>query len=617
MTPRRRRRDRRRRLLADAERRRARRRRAGAPRDACSRRATSRSRPTAPSTSPTPATAAPPRGARRHDQDLRGRRRPRRARRRRARHGGLAARAARAGARRRRHALRRRGLARPRPPRSRPTAASRPRRAAAAGGLGDGGPATEAVLDLPTDVAVDEQGTLFVADALNHRVRRVDATGRDRDDRRRRRRGLRRRRRPGDGRLDRPALRPRRRRRRHRLRRPTACTTSSGASTARGASRPSPARASAARTATAAPRCRPTSPSRRTSPWRRTAPCTSPTPATRASAAPRPGLPGFTDADFSLPSEDGTEVYMFDRDGRHLRTVEALTGAVKWTFGYDGAGRLTTVTDGSATPNVTTIERDGAGKPTAIVAPGGIRTALALRPADGWLGAITAPGTPSVTLDYFAGRPAEDAHRPARPLRRVHLRRRRAAGDRPRQARQDADASTATATATGFRVTRTSHEGRETVFESETLPGGDVRTTTTEPSGAVQQHPLRPRRHDADDGGQRHDHGRRRSAPTRAGACARRSPTSIVKTTPRRPLDGGRRAPARSQLAGAGDPFDVDTLTRHVRRSTARGHTRTYDGATRTLTTETRRARARSPPASTRAGGSSSAASAPASSRRR
>ena len=66
-----------------------------------------------------------------------------------------------------------------------------------------------------------------------------------------------------------------------------------------------------------------------------------------------PGLPGFTDADFALPSEDGTEVFQFDRDGRHLRTVEALTGKVRWSFGYDGEGRLTSVSDGSPTPNVT------------------------------------------------------------------------------------------------------------------------------------------------------------------------------------------------------------------------------------------------------------------------
>ena len=42
-----------------------------------------------------------------------------------------------------------------------------------------------------------------------------------------------------------------------------------------------------------------------------------------------PGLPGFVDADFSLPSQDGTVVFLFDRTGRHLRTVDALNGRTR------------------------------------------------------------------------------------------------------------------------------------------------------------------------------------------------------------------------------------------------------------------------------------------------
>ena len=40
---------------------------------------------------------------------------------------------------------------------------------------GDGGPADHALLNFPTAVAVDRAGHLYIADTLNHRVRRVDA----------------------------------------------------------------------------------------------------------------------------------------------------------------------------------------------------------------------------------------------------------------------------------------------------------------------------------------------------------------------------------------------------------------------------------------------------------
>ena len=51
---------------------------------------------------------------------------------------------------------------------------------AGTGGLGfrgDGGPATEAWIELPTGIAVDGAGNLYFADAVNDRIRKVDSTG--------------------------------------------------------------------------------------------------------------------------------------------------------------------------------------------------------------------------------------------------------------------------------------------------------------------------------------------------------------------------------------------------------------------------------------------------------
>ena len=45
------------------------------------------------------------------------------------------------------------------------------------GSAGDGGPATEAQLNIPTDIALDASGNLYVAEAVGNRVRKIDATG--------------------------------------------------------------------------------------------------------------------------------------------------------------------------------------------------------------------------------------------------------------------------------------------------------------------------------------------------------------------------------------------------------------------------------------------------------
>ncbi|NOT54072.1 MAG: hypothetical protein HOP18_05660, partial [Deltaproteobacteria bacterium] len=71
-----------------------------------------------------------------------------------------------------------------------------------------------------------------------------------------------------------------------------------------------------------------------------------------------------------------SEVHQFSEDGRHLRTVDALTGSVRHAFTYDNEGRLERITD--ADNNVTTIMRAPNGTPTAIVGPHGQQTTLTL-----------------------------------------------------------------------------------------------------------------------------------------------------------------------------------------------------------------------------------------------
>jgi YD repeat-containing protein len=87
----------------------------------------------------------------------------------------------------------------------------------------------------------------------------------------------------------------------------------------------------------------------------------------------RLGTPVSFNGNNLLTSEDGGEVYVFDgATGRHLQTLRPLTVALKYQFGYDAAGNLATVTDGSG--NVTTIQRGASEQPSGIVSPYGQTT---------------------------------------------------------------------------------------------------------------------------------------------------------------------------------------------------------------------------------------------------
>jgi RHS repeat-associated protein len=107
-------------------------------------------------------------------------------------------------------------------------------------------------------------------------------------------------------------------------------------------------------------------------------------------------LPGIA-AEFIVPSEDGSEVYLFDGRGQHVRTMDALTQATKLTFGYDAEGRLTQVTDADGL--VTHVERNTAGRPTAVVAPHGQRTVLGVD-AQGYLNSVTNPASEATLLTH-------------------------------------------------------------------------------------------------------------------------------------------------------------------------------------------------------------------------
>jgi len=110
-------------------------------------------------------------------------------------------------------------------------------------------------------------------------------------------------------------------------------------------------------------------------------------------------LPGTDNADIFVPSEEGGELYHFDPSGRHLETLDTLTGAVLYSFGYNPGGLLVSITDVDG--EVTRIEREPAGDPGAMFAPNGQRTDLTLDP-NGYLATVSNPAGDTHRMVYSA-----------------------------------------------------------------------------------------------------------------------------------------------------------------------------------------------------------------------
>jgi RHS repeat-associated protein len=281
--------------------------------------------------------------------------------------------------------------------------------------------------------------------------------------------------------------------------------------------------------------------------------------------------------DVLVAAEDGGEVYVFDSSGRHLRTLHALTGTVRYTFAYDGSGSLTAITDGNGT--VTTIERDAGGAPTAIVAPFGPRTTLTLDP-QGYLARLTNPAGEAVQLGYTTDGLLTSLTDPRGSVYAFSY-------DAEGRLLRDEDpaggfkALVRTADDVGYTVSVGTAQGRTTSYRVENPPDGGQRRVTTFPSGLQAEWVQ-----GADD--------------TRTT----RSPDGTLTTMARGPdprwgiqvpipqertliTPGGRvstiTAKRTATLANPDDPLSLISQTNTVRIN-GRTYTGTYTAATRTVT---------------------------------
>jgi RHS repeat-associated protein len=194
-------------------------------------------------------------------------------------------------------------------------------------------------------------------------------------------------------------------------------------------------------------------------------------------------LPGFSEDELLVASPDGHEGYVFDGVGRHVRTVDTLTGTALYEFEYNEDGLLSTVTDGEG--RVTTIERDASGNPTAIIAPGGRISTLNVD-ANGYLSRITNPANETRQFTYTTdglmtgmtdalGNTAEMTYTELGLLATVTD----ALGGEQTLQRVDH--------ATGHDVSHTSALGLKTRYGFEQDPGDTIRQTRENARGALSE----------------------------------------------------------------------------------------------------------------------------------
>jgi RHS repeat-associated protein len=189
--------------------------------------------------------------------------------------------------------------------------------------------------------------------------------------------------------------------------------------------------------------------------------------------------PSYLAINLLIPSEDGSELYKFDSDGRHLKTTDALTGNALYTFEYDSLSNLTGVRD--LDNLLTRIDRDSTGMPTAIVSPFGQRTELEAD-TSGFLADIRNAANETHSFVYDSTGLMAQMFDPKNNLYRFTydstgrlIKEEDPAGGFKTLAR--------TTLADGSEVTVTTAEGQTSTYRIEKLATGGTRRTNTDAAG--------------------------------------------------------------------------------------------------------------------------------------
>ena len=298
--------------------------------------------------------------------------------------------------------------------------------------------------------------------------------------------------------------------------------------------------------------------------------------------------PGLSFEQTVVPSPDGTEAFVFGLEGRHEETLDAVRGTTLLSFGYDFAGRLLNITDGDG--NVTTVHRNASGEPLSIEAPFGQTTQLTVGEW-GMLSEITAPDGATWSMTYHGTHGAEpEDHGQLATFQTPRGHQYELTYDAFGRLEKDQapDGSSQNLSRTGwpwdYEVTRTTKLGRTTTYAVQTQEDGSQLRTNTMRDGTVATSTTNA------DGS---------TAVTLADGTQVTSKTApdprfglvlpyVSESTTTLP-SGLASTTTRAHTAVLSDPFDPLSVVTTTETTTVNGRTFTsvYDAATRTTTRTT------------------------------
>jgi RHS repeat-associated protein len=195
-------------------------------------------------------------------------------------------------------------------------------------------------------------------------------------------------------------------------------------------------------------------------------------------------FPKYSDsAEIIISSDSGEQLYIFEQNGHHLKTIDTVSDSVVFQFSYTSEGYLNSVIDVNG--RVTTFERHNDNTPTAIISPDGQRTELYLD-ENGYLNKII---NPKGEFDAFSYSEEGLLLSHADPKNNTTNYQYDLLGRFIQDQEPNGGGWTVSKTTDdiegNYLVSMASKEGRINQFEVKTLATGEMQKRNTVPNGAI------------------------------------------------------------------------------------------------------------------------------------